>query len=114
MLKFVLSVGIALLAQSGPALAQSDDAAGRDRVAEMVAFIRRASEACPKIPELWGTEALALYMVVEPPISEESIEAKETYVADLRRKIGWVKWCQLYSAEMEEAHVIAEVWTNRQ
>ena len=66
------------------------------------------------IAQRFGFEALALYMVVKPPISEESIEAKEAYVADLRRKIGYVKWCELYSVEMEEAHFVAELRANRQ
>ena len=40
--------------------------------------------------------------------AKEEIDAKKQYLTDLRQKIGTLKWCELYAAEMEEAHVILD------
>ena len=45
-------------------------------------------------------------MVVDPPISEQMIEAKEEIVKNYRAKLGLAKWCQLYAVEVSEANTI--------
>jgi hypothetical protein len=48
-------------------------------------------------------------MVVDPPISEEMIEAKEEVVQNYREKLGIVKWCQFYAVEVSEANTIRKL-----
>jgi hypothetical protein len=44
-------------------------------------------------PPEYVTEALSLLMVVDPPISEQMIEAEEEVVKKFRTKLGLAKWC---------------------
>jgi hypothetical protein len=104
--KFAVSICFALLLQVTPATAQDFDAAGRDKMAEWMAFIREAPEACPKVSAMWIGEALTLYVMMKEPVGEDAIVAKQKYLTALRAKIGWVNWCQLYAAEMMEADTI--------
>ncbi|MGO9004531.1 MAG: hypothetical protein ACLQIQ_05410 [Beijerinckiaceae bacterium] len=113
MRKVVFGACMVLLAHSGLSAAQDYNAAGRAKMAEMMAFIRQASTSCPKsFPDSYVFETLALYMAIKPPVTEEDIEEKEKYVIDLRGRIGQVKWCQLYAVEMGEAHMIVHLRDN--
>lgn len=64
----------------------------------------RHNEACPAIPKQWALAYLTLLMVGPP--SEEEVASEERKTLALRRKIGIVQWCQLYSVEMEQAFLI--------
>ena len=71
----VLLLSLAAFAQS---TAQNADALGRAKLAEMIAFVRLASEACPNaVPIVWTLEALGLLMIAKPPVQEEEIVAKK-------------------------------------
>jgi hypothetical protein len=81
------------------------------KLAEMVAFIRLA-EPCDgvvPVPPKYVTEALSLLIVVDPPISEEMIEAKEEVVKNYREKLGIAKWCQFYAVEVSEANPMGKL-----
>jgi len=83
---------------------------GRGKLAEIIAFVRLASEACEgSVPDVWGFEALSLVAVVKPPITEDEIQIKEKEVEQLRVRLGRSKWCQLYVTEMAEAHSIFDL-----
>jgi hypothetical protein len=62
-----------------------------------------------QVPPEYVTEALSLLMVVDPPISEQMIEAKEEVVKNYRAKLGLTKWCQLYAVEVSEAKTIGKL-----
>jgi hypothetical protein len=95
---------------SGAASAQENQAAGRAKLAEMIAFIRHASEKCAaSVPGSWPMEALSLLMVVKPPLDEREIVLKEKEVEQYRVRLGLKKWCELYAVEMGEAHAIVEL-----
>jgi Adenylate and Guanylate cyclase catalytic domain len=81
------------------------------KLAEMVAFIRLAApcDGVVQVPPEYVTEALSLLMVVDPPISEQMIEAKEEVVKNYRAKLGLAKWCQLYAVEVSEANTIGKL-----
>ena len=55
------------------------------------------------IPPEYVTEALSLLIVVDPPVSEEMIEAKEEVVKSYRENLGIPKWRQIYAVEVREA-----------
>jgi hypothetical protein len=95
----------------GQAAPAEDEETLQGKLAEMVAFIRLA-EPCDgvvQVPPEYVTEALSLLMVVDPPISEQMIEAKEEVVKNNRAKLGLAKWCQLYSVEVSEANTIGRL-----
>jgi hypothetical protein len=97
-----------LVGQDAPAKAE-DTLQGK--LAEMVAFIRLA-EPCDgvvQVPPEYVTEALSLLMIVDPPISEQMIEAKEEVVQNNRTKLGLAKWCQFYAVEVSEANTIGRL-----
>jgi hypothetical protein len=106
----------AILGTAAAAFAQ-DDAAGRAKLAEMVAFFRQASKPCAytldATAHAWPAELLSLLFVMKPPITEDEIAAKEKEVADYKTKLGGQKWCELYAVEMREAHLIFTMATNR-
>jgi hypothetical protein len=52
------------------------------------------------------TEALSLLIVVDPPVGDEMIEAKEEVVKNYREKLWIAKWCQFYAVEVSEANTI--------
>ena len=100
--------GTLLVGQAAPATAE--DALG-GKLAEMVAFIRLA-EPCDGVVRIspeYVTEALSLLMVVDPPISEQMIEAKEEVVKNYRAKLGLTKWCQFYAVEVSQANAIGRI-----
>ena len=79
---------------------------------EIVALLTRLAEPCDgvvQVPPEYVTEALSLLMVVDPPISEQMIEAKEEVVKNYRAKLGLAKWCQLYAVEVSEANTIGKL-----
>ena len=100
--------GTLLVGQAAPAKAEETL---RGKLAEMVAFIRLA-EPCDRvvpIPPEYVTEELSLLIVVDPPVSEEMIEAKEEVVKNYREKLGIAKWCQFYAIEVSEANTIGKL-----
>jgi hypothetical protein len=95
----------------GQAASAKDEETLQGKLAEMVAFFRLA-EPCDgvvQVPPEYVTEALSLLMVVDPPISEQMIEAKEEVVKNYRTKLGLAKWCQLYAVEVSEANTIGKL-----
>ena len=79
------------------AFSESEDEAGRAKLAEMMAFLREAPDVCPESPvtDAGGIDVLALYMSLgDKAPSEDEIEAKQVYLQALLRKIGKAKWCQ--------------------
>jgi hypothetical protein len=100
--------GTLLVGQAAPA---KDEETLQGKLAEMVAFIRLAApcDGVVQVPPEYVTEALSLLMVVDPPISEQMIEAKEEVVKNYRAKLGLAKWCQLYAVEVSEANTIGKL-----
>jgi hypothetical protein len=100
--------GTPLVGQAAPA---KDEETLQGKLAEMVAFIRLAepSDGIVQVPPEYVTEALSLIMVVDPPISEQMIEAKEEVVNNYRAKLGLAKWCQLYGVEVSEANTTGKL-----
>ena len=74
-------------------LLQAEPRTPRGKLAEMVAYIRLAEpcDSVVQVPPDYVMEALTLLMVVDPPISEEMIEAKEEAVKNYRAKLGLAK-----------------------
>jgi hypothetical protein len=107
---------VILSAVVGHATAQ-DDAAGRAKLAEMVAFFRLASQPCASALDssahTWPADLLTLLMTLKPPITEAEITAREKEAQDYRFRLGDAKWCELYAVEMREAHLIFTMATNR-
>jgi hypothetical protein len=94
------------------AMASDPDAAGRAKLAEMMAFVRDGPDQCGEaaVPTGWGFEVLALYMGAgkkAPP--EEEIAAKQDELAAMKSKMGVAKWCALYRLEMEEADMLVKL-----
>jgi hypothetical protein len=77
--------------------------ARNEKLAEMAAMARH-NENCPDIPRQWAAAYLTL-LVTTPP-TEEQVVIEERKTLALRREIGIVRWCQLYSVEMEQAFLI--------
>jgi len=77
--------------------------ARNEKLAEMAAMARH-NESCPDIPKQWAIAYLML-LVTAPP-SEQDVVIEERKTLALRREIGIVRWCQLYSVEMEQAFLI--------
>lgn len=90
----------------------ADESSGgnRDKIAEMTALARH-NEHCPAVPRLWATSYLMLLMMAPP--TEEQVVAKEREMLAITGKLGNKKWCQLYSAEMEQAYIIYRLATQR-
>ena len=100
---------IYLAIASSPVTAQ-DAQPGRATFAEMVAFARVGSVACQRLaPDVEGFHALALQRLIEPPLAEKEIVAKEMEVEGLRDRLGLSRWCRLYAGEMEQARILVEV-----
>jgi hypothetical protein len=95
----------------GQATSAEDEETLQGKLAEMVAFIRLAApcDGVVQVPPEYVTEALSLLMVVDPPISEQMIEAKEEVVKHDRAKLGLAKWCQLYAVKASEANTIGNL-----
>lgn len=84
--------------------------ARNEKLAEMAAMARH-NERCPDIPRQWAIAYLTL-LVATPP-AEELVLAEERKTLSLRAEIGIVRWCQLYSVEMEQAYLIYRYITHR-
>ena len=76
----------------------------------MIAYARLAASACERLePDAEGLNALALLTLIKPPLTEEEIVAKEKDVRQLRERLGFRKWCELYAGEMAQARILVEV-----
>lgn len=108
----LLAVAILSLALSYPreSTAEQIAPARNEKLAEMAAMARH-NESCPDIPKQWALAYLTL-LVTAPP-SEEQVVIEERKTLALRRKIGIVRWCQLYSVEMEQAFLIYQYMIRR-
>jgi hypothetical protein len=96
------------------AVAQDDNAAGRAKLAEIVAFVRDASEPCAgSTPPGTMRAALALFVAAKPPLTEAEIATKQIEVQAYRARLGDEKWCQLYAVEMTEAKIVVESLSNQ-
>ena len=86
---------------------ESEDQSGRGKLAEMVALVRVASDACPAADG--AQEVLMLYLAAaanDNAPGEDEIKAKQDYLAEFRELKGYVKFCQLYAIEMTQAKII--------
>jgi hypothetical protein len=103
---------IASMLVASAAMASDPDAAGRAKLAEMMAFVRDGPDQCGEaaVPQEQPFEVLALYMAAgkKAPLEDE-IVAKQNELAAMKSKMGVAKWCALYRVEMEEADVIAKL-----
>jgi hypothetical protein len=79
--------------------------------AEPIAAMARHNEKCPDVPTQWAAAYLALLMAAPP--TEEQVTTEERKTLALRREIGIVKWCQLYTVEMQQAFLIYQYITRR-
>jgi hypothetical protein len=71
-------VVLVYFAVGGAAVTAQDTQPGRATFAEMIAFARLASVPCQRLaPDADSFRALALRRLVQPPITEEEITAKE-------------------------------------
>ena len=88
------------------------DAAGRAKLAEMMAFVRDGPDQCGEaaVPTEWTFEVLALYVSADKKAPlEDEIVAKQNELAAMKSKMGVAKWCALYRLEMKEADTIAKL-----
>jgi hypothetical protein len=114
-----LSAAIALLMLFlVPAVAQ-DDARGRAKLVEIVAFAKLGAEPCAyaldgALAKKWNAEVLTLLFTLKPPLTDAEIAAKEKEAQDYRARLGESKWCELYAVEMREADLIFSMTTHRQ
>jgi hypothetical protein len=75
-------------AVGGAGVAQ-DTQPSRATFAEMIAFARLASVPCQRLaPDADSFHALALRRLIQPPITEEEIAAKEKDIKRLRVRLG--------------------------
>jgi hypothetical protein len=114
-----LSTAIAFLTLlSVPAVAQ-DDAKGRAKLVEIVAFAKLGAEPCAyaldaTVAKKWNAEVLTLLFTLKPPLTDAEIAAKEKEAQDYRARLGESKWCELYAVEMREADSIFSMATHSQ
>ena len=113
-----LLAGVSLLLMSAATFAQ-DDARGRAKLVEIVAFAKLGAEPCAyalddAVAKKWNAEVLTLLFKSKPPLTEEEITAKEKDAQDYRSRLGEFKWCELYAIEMREADISFSVATHRQ
>jgi hypothetical protein len=104
-------IGASILVASA-AMASDPDAAGRAKLAEMIAFVRDGPDQCGEasVPTAWTFEVLALYVSADKKAPlEDEIVAKQNDLAAMKSKIGLAKWCALYRLEMKEADAITKL-----
>jgi hypothetical protein len=103
-------VGLVYLAVGGSAVIAQDTQPGRATFAEMIAFARLASVPCQRLaPDADSFHALALRRLIQPPITEEEIAAKEKDIKRLRVRLGLGRWCKRYAGQMEQARILVQV-----
>ena len=94
----------------GGAAVTQDTQPGRATFAEMIAFARRASVPCQRLaPDADTVHALALRRLIQPPITEAEIAAKEKDIKRLRVRLGLSSWCKRYAGQMEQARILVQV-----
>ena len=97
-------------AAGGAAVRAQDTQPGRATFAEMIAFARLASVPCQRLaPDADSFRALALRSLIQPPITEEEIAAKEKDIQRLRVRLGLSRWCKRYAGQMEQARILVRV-----
>jgi hypothetical protein len=101
---------VILTALIGSANAQ-DDAKGRAKLVEIVAFAKLGAQPCAyalddAVAKKWNAEVLTLLFALKPPLTDAEIAAKEKEAQDYRSQLGETKWCELYAVEMREADLI--------
>jgi hypothetical protein len=97
-------------AVGGAAVTAQETQPGRATFAEMIAFARLASVPCQRLaPDADSFHALALRRLIQPPINEEEIAAKEKDIKRLRVRLGLSRWCKRYAGEMEQARILVQV-----
>jgi len=98
------------LAIGASAVTAQDTQPGRTTFAEMIAFARLASVPCQRLaPDADSFRALALRRLIQPPITEEEIAAKEKDIKRLRVRLGLSSWCKRYAGQMEQARILVRV-----
>jgi hypothetical protein len=108
------AVGGIHFAVGGAAAAAQDTQPGRATFVEMIAFARLASVPCHRVaPDVDSFHALALRRLIQPPITEEEIAAKEKEVKRLRVRRGLARWCKHYAGQMEQARILVQVLRRR-
>lgn len=88
-----------------------DDAKGRAKLVEIVAFAKLGAQPCAyalddAVAKKWNAEVLTLLFALKPPLTDAEIAAKEKEAQDYRTQLGETKWCELYTVEMREADLI--------
>jgi len=97
-------------AVGGAAVTAQDTQPGRAAFAEMIAFARLASVPCQRLaPDADSFHALALRRLIQPPITEEQIAAKEKDIKRLQVRLGLSRWCKRYVGQMEQARILVQV-----
>src|SRR5271166_6115354 len=96
-----LAIVVAVCATA--AMANDLDAAGRAKLAEMMAFVRDGPDQCGAAPVEQVVQVFALYIGAgkKAPLEDE-IAAKQDELAAMKPKMGVAKWCALFRLEMEE------------
>ena len=103
-------VVLVYFAVGGAAVTAQDTQPGRATFAEMIAFARLASVPCQRLaPDADSFRALALRRLIQPPITEEEIAAKEKDIKRLRVRLGLSRWCKRYAGQMEQARILVRV-----
>jgi hypothetical protein len=74
------------------------------------AFARLGSVPCQRlVPDADSFHALALRRLIQPPITEEEIAAKEKDIKRLRVRLGLSRWCKRDAGQMEQARILVQV-----
>jgi hypothetical protein len=103
-------VVLVYFAVGGAAVTAQNTQPGRATFAEMIAFARLASVPCQRLaPDADSFRALALRRLIQPPITEEEIAAKEKDIKRLRVRLGLSRWCKHYAGQMEQARILVQV-----
>ena len=101
-------VVLVYLTVGSAAVTAQDTQPGRATFAEMIAFARLASVPCRR-RDADSFHAPALRRLIQPPITEEEIAAKEKDIKRLRVRLGLSRWCKRYAGQMEQARILVQV-----
>jgi hypothetical protein len=103
-------VALVYLTVGSAAVTAQDTQPGRATFAEMIAFARLASAPCRRRePDADSFHTLALQRLIQPPITEEEIAAKEKDIKLLRVRLGLSRWCKRFAGQMEQARILVQV-----